>query len=202
MRRFIRTSRWDDVYQQLDVEEMPWFYSKLDRDVDRALVELRLSRGAALDIGTGPGTQAINLARRDFKVTATDISPTAIYKAIGRAEAAGVKIKFIQDDILYTRLDMKFNLILDRGCFHVLAPRDRDKYAKTVKGLLKADGYLFLKAFSHREPSGQGPYRFKPEEIEEIFALYFRMRSIKDTTFYGNLQRPPKALFCVMQAIK
>lgn len=56
---------------------MPWFNPELDEDLENALDELGLRSGSALDLGTGPGTQAIHLARRGFDVTATDISETA-----------------------------------------------------------------------------------------------------------------------------
>ncbi|HBZ01238.1 MAG TPA: hypothetical protein DEO84_07975, partial [candidate division Zixibacteria bacterium] len=61
-------SHWDDVYRRLEVEEMPWFNPELDRDIEKALDNLNIKKGKALDIGTGPGTQAIELAKRGFKV--------------------------------------------------------------------------------------------------------------------------------------
>ena len=43
-----------------------------------------------------------------------------------------------------TRLAGLFDLIFDRGCFHVLAPERREEYVSTVAGLMKPGGYLFL----------------------------------------------------------
>ena len=40
-----------------------------------------------LDVGSGPGTQAIALARRGFRVTATDLSVAAVEGARQRARA-------------------------------------------------------------------------------------------------------------------
>lgn len=69
---------WEALYQEKPVETMPWFNPDLDPDVEEALLTLDLSNGTALDLGTGPGTQAIALAERGFQVIATDLSETAI----------------------------------------------------------------------------------------------------------------------------
>ena len=199
MRRFIRTTHWDDVYQQLEIEEMPWFSAKLDRDVDKALVQYKIRKGSIIDIGSGPGTQAISLARLGFKVTAIDISETAIRKARIRAAEEEVRVKFLQDDILQSAMEDHFNLAIDRGCFHTVNPPQRSDYVITVHSVLKADGYLFLKCFSYKEPPGPGPYRFRPQDIRELFEPLFKIHSISDSTFKGTLARAPKALFCVLQ---
>jgi len=199
MNRLVATNHWNDLYQQVAVEEMPWFYARLDRDVEKALAELRIARGPALDIGSGPGTQAIELARLGFKVTGIDVSEAAVEKARSRASDQGVKVEFVCGDALKTKLHNAFDLIVDRGCFHVLEGNMRKKYVTTVSRLLKAHGYLLLKTFSHKELPGPGPSRFRPDEIEELFSGSLGIRSLRDTTFHGNHRKPPRALFCVMQ---
>ena len=72
---------WEGLYRQDDVESMPWFQPELDHDVAAALVALGVEKGRVLDLGTGPGTQAIALAERGFAVTATDLSAAAVEKA-------------------------------------------------------------------------------------------------------------------------
>jgi cyclopropane fatty-acyl-phospholipid synthase-like methyltransferase len=199
LRKSINKSHWDDVYKRLEIEEMPWFNPKLDRDIEKALNDLKIKKGSALDIGTGPGTQAIELAKRGFKVTATDISKTAIRKAFRRTEAEEVEISFLTDDILNSKLDDRYNLAIDRGCFHVINPSKRADYVIVVHNILKARGYLFLKCFSFKEPPGPGPYRFKAEEIKELFEPLFKIHPIKESSFKGTLPRAPKALFCILQ---
>jgi len=83
--------------------------------------------------------------RRGFDVTATDVSGAAIDLAKTKAERQDINIVWKQDDILQTGLTRQFDFILDRGCFHVLRPDRRQAYFSTVAGLLKPDGYLFLK---------------------------------------------------------
>ncbi len=190
---------WDAMYQQQPIETMPWFYPELDDDLRQALDRLGLRRGAALDLGTGPGTQAMQLAQRGFAVTAVDISEAAIRLAREKAEAQGLTITWQQDDVLATRLSGPFDLIFDRGCFHVLPPERRPDYASTIAGLLKPRGFFFLKCFSHLQPGTQGPHRFTPEQIHEIFGSQLQVQSIEETVYQGTLDPLPHALFCVLQ---
>ncbi len=190
---------WEDWYQEHEVESMPWFNPELDADLKNALDELGLRGGSLLDLGTGPGTQAMQLARLGFEVTATDISEVAVCLAGEKAKEQGLYITWVQDDILATRLISQFDLIFDRGCFHVLAPEQRQDYVRIVSGLLKKDGYLFLKCLSRLQPGEQGPFRFTAREIREIFGSRFSILSIKETVYQGTLDPPPWALFCIMQ---
>jgi len=191
--------RWEMLYQEQAVASMPWFHPALDDDLKNALEELGLQGGSALDLGTGPGTQAMQLARRGFEVTATDISGTAIRLARGEAEKQGLTITWEQDDILDTRLARQFDLIFDRGCFHVLAPAQRQEYVRIIRGLLKPGGHLFLKCFSHLQPGEQGPYRFTPAQIREVFGRWLRVLSIQETLYQGTLDPLPRALFCMVR---
>ncbi|OGP25406.1 MAG: methyltransferase type 11 [Deltaproteobacteria bacterium GWB2_55_19] len=189
---------WEKLYKAEPVEKMPWFNPELDSDLAEALEALDIRGGLALDIGTGPGTQAFRLAEMGFEVTATDLSPTAIRKARKAAREKVLNIDFRVDNILATRLSGKFDIIFDRGCFHVLPPEQRGVYGEAVEGLLNDGGYFFLKCFSHRETKVQGgPYRFTRKALKEAFGPAFRAISIKDTVYQGTLEALPKALFSV-----
>lgn len=190
---------WEQLYQEKPVETMPWFNPDLDADLERALTKLNLHAGTVLDLGTGPGTQAMRLAERGFQVTGSDLSEAAIQKAEGIAKEKGLDIAWKQDDILNSKLDQKFDFALDRGCFHVLPPERRQDYVRVVEGLVKPGGYLFLKCFSHLQLGETGPHRFTPEQIREIFGNSFNVRSVEETVYQGTLDPLPKALFCVME---
>jgi len=190
---------WEKRYQEEEIEAMPWFHPALDHDFDRTLKAMAIARGSVLDLGTGPGTQAIALAKRGFEVTASDISETAVKKARLRTKEEGLTIDFLQDDILKSRLEGGFDLVLDRGCFHVIAPEQRNVYVETIHRLLVLKGHLFLKCFSHLEPGDEGPYRFTTQQISNLFASMFDIVSIEDSFFEGNHQPSPKALFCVLK---
>lgn len=190
---------WEQLYQDKNVESMPWFNPDLDPDLDQTLTKLNLQAVTALDLGTGPGTQAIALAERGFQVTATDLSATATQQALEQAKEKGLNISFKQDDILNSNLDQEFDFVFDRGCFHVLPPERRQDYVRVVASLTKPRGYLFLKCFSDLENREEGPYRFRPEQIKEIFSSRFNVCSVQETVYHGTLNPLPKALFCVLK---
>jgi ubiquinone/menaquinone biosynthesis C-methylase UbiE len=113
-----------------------------------------------MDLGTGPATQAIWLVKRGFNVIGSDLSEAAINRA-RKVYASEKTVNFIVDNILNTKLKSnEFNYIFDRGCFHVLSPRDRKEYINKVKRILKDNGILFLKCFSDKEP--QSLQRYHP----------------------------------------
>ncbi|MFB2923965.1 class I SAM-dependent methyltransferase [Aerosakkonema funiforme] len=190
---------WEQLYQEKPVETMPWFNADLDPDLEQALTKLNLQAGTVLDLGTGPGTQAIALAQRGFKVTGTDLSPTAVQKAEEKAKEKGLNIIWKQDDILNSKLDEQFDFVFDRGCFHVFTADLRQDYLRAVDKSIEPNGYLFLKCFSHKEPRDAGPYRFTPEEIKQIFNKKFNICDIQETVYQGTLKPFPLALFCVLQ---
>src|SRR2546422_74143 len=114
-----RTAWWEGLYATSDVEDLPWYTPDLDKDFERALTGHRLQGKRILDLGTGPATQAMNLAKRGFDVIGTDISSSAIKKAKAAAKAAGLTIEFRVDDILTSKLPAGFvDVIIDRGVVH------------------------------------------------------------------------------------
>ncbi len=74
-------SDWETYYKNNEVTKMPWYDKNLDHDLENEIKTRNVSSGRFLDLGTGPGTQAIQLAKQGFDVTATDLSENAILKA-------------------------------------------------------------------------------------------------------------------------
>jgi len=190
-------SDWNELYHNdNEVEKLPWYYEALDNDLEEEIRILGVKDGRFLDLGTGPGTQAIQLSNIGFSVTGTDISVSAIK----RARQLSSKVSFMVDNILETQLDEEgFDFIFDRGCFHVLAPEKRTDYVKTVHKTLAKDGFLFLKCFSIKEPMTEGPYKFSAEDISSLFTQHFIISKIKETVYQGTLETWPRALFVVMK---
>jgi SAM-dependent methyltransferase len=191
---------WNLRYKNEIVTNMPWYNEKLDHDLEEEIVQRRIpscNDDKLLDLGTGPGTQAICLSEFGFNVTGSDLSEYAIEKARKISD----RVNFIVDDILDSKFnENEFEYIFDRGCFHVLPINDRSRYVSKVNNILKKNGILFLKCFSDKEMLvEQGPYRFSPDKIKEIFGSDFEILSIKETVYQGTLDPLPKALFVVMR---
>lgn len=209
MNRSIRTT--DDVLAMLDrllAEDDPrrqlepdagnwwdWFYSDRERDVpffaaqpDENLVAYvergLVTPGRAVDLGCGPGRNAIYLASQGFEVEAVDMSRVALEWASERAREAGVLVAFREASIFAAGLpDGEFDLVYDSGCLHHLAPHRRPAYLDLIGRLLAPGGHYALTCFAtgemgselpdvefYRERSLLGGMAFSQEELRYIFS--------------------------------
>jgi ubiquinone/menaquinone biosynthesis C-methylase UbiE len=192
---------WNNLYSNQKVETMPWYNEQLDSDLEQELERRKVSKGRILDLGTGPATQAIQLAKRGLEVTGSDVSEAAINRAkdVYGHNNKDTKISFILDDILNSKMEDKmFDYVFDRGCFHVLPIEKRPVYVSEINRILDDKGILFLKCFSTKEPRQEGPYKFSENEIRQLFGNGFVIISVKDTVYQGKLNPLPRALFVVM----
>ncbi len=100
---------WDNLYSNQKVETMPWYNEQLDSDLEEELERRKVSKGRILDLGTGPATQAIQLAKRGLEVTGSDVSDAAIHraKAVYGHNNRDTKISFTVDDILNSKMEDK-----------------------------------------------------------------------------------------------
>ncbi len=194
-----RFPNWDILYRQ-NVKILPWYSEKLDADLENEIKQRKITKGRFLDLGTGPGTQAIQLANMGFVVTGTDLSENAIQKA----RKLDGTINFMVDDILDSKLEKNsFDYILDRGCFHVLPNDIWNQYCKKICEILDENGLFFLKCFSIKEKMlTYGPYRFSEQDLRNIFGKDFVIESIIDSVYQGTLPFFPKSLFAVMSKKK
>lgn len=190
---------WDSYYKDNNVEDMPWYESNLDMDLKNEIQSRNLSKGKFLDLGTGPGTQAIQLSKLGFDVTGTDLSENAIKKAKNLSS----QVNFITDDFLNSKLpENEFHFIFDRGCFHIFDIEQRENYVYQIKRILVDNGILFLKCMSIEEKTlseDEGPHRLSQSELKQVFSNDFEIQTIKDSVFQGKIDPLPKALFSVMK---
>lgn len=192
---------WNNLYSSQNVETMPWYNENLDSDLEEELKRRKISKGRILDLGTGPATQAIQLAKRGLHVTGSDVSDPAINRAmeVYVHDKEDKEISFTVDDILNSKIkDKSFDYVFDRGCFHVLPIQKRPVYIREINRILDNSGILFLKCFSIKEPRQEGPYKFSEDEIRQAFGNDFVIISVKDTLYQGTLDLLPRALFVVM----
>ena len=190
---------WDAYYKENEVEKMPWFEENLDLDIKEEIELKEIKKGNFLDLGTGPGTQAAQLAKIGFNVTGSDLSQNAVDKA----KKLYSDPSYVADDILNSKFpDNEFDFILDRGCFHVFDIEQRPNYVTQIKHILEKNGILFLKCMSVEEkilPDDKGPNRLSKSELKQVFSNDFEIDSIKDTVYQGTMDPLPKALFAVLK---
>src|SRR5215467_1075667 len=107
-----------------------------------------LSPGRALDLGCGTGANSVFLARHGFEVTGVDFSAVALAKAGRSAEAAGVRVDFVEDDLTgLRRVSGPFDVLVDYGTLDDLSRADRDGYVRSVVPLARPGARFLLWCF-------------------------------------------------------
>lgn len=122
-----------------------------------------LSAKRVLDIGCGTGTFAVLLKKRFPKVEVIGLDPDqkALARASGKAEKAGVSIRFDQgfaDELQYE--SGSFGVVFSSFMFHHLESKDREKTLREVRRVLKPSGTFYLLDFEVSQAgSGHGLFR-------------------------------------------
>lgn len=163
---FIHTM--DDLFHMLDryTEGVDWntFYTKRDKPApflkynklpDQCVVAFMKEHQikSACEFGCGEGRNAIYLAKEGVDTEAYDLSEIAIENAkkIAR-ESRAEKAVFQAGDIFALDFNgKKFELVIDSGVFHHLAPHRRLQYRDIVSNILAENGYFILLCFAAGE---------------------------------------------------
>lgn len=134
------------------VTAVPWD-TKAPKENVVAWQEQALISGDVLDIGCGLGDNAIFLARHGHRVTALDISPTALITAERRAADAGVHVTFaVADAAELTGYQQAFDTIVDSGMFHCLDDPAKASYAAAAYRAARPGARLLMACFSPDNP--------------------------------------------------
>ncbi|MDK9499568.1 class I SAM-dependent methyltransferase [Streptomyces katrae] len=179
-------SWWDGFYADRS-KPVPFFVAKPDENLvsyaDRGLIR----PGRALDLGCGPGRNALHLAALGFEVDAVDLSPTALAWAEERAREAGTTgVRFHRGDafrLTAAELTGPYDLVYDSGCFHHLPPHRRVSYLALLDRVLAPGGHFALTCFAsgamgselpdaelYRRGSLGGGLAYTPESLRLIFS--------------------------------
>lgn len=143
-------SWWDGFYADRS-KPVPFFADAPDENLVSYLDRGLIAPGRALDLGCGPGRNAVYLASLGFEVDAVDLSPAAIAWARERAGETPGEVRFLCGDafrLADTELRAGYDLIYDSGCFHHLPPHRRISYLALLERHLAPGGRFGLVCFA------------------------------------------------------
>ncbi|MEU7059362.1 class I SAM-dependent methyltransferase [Streptomyces sp. NPDC046197] len=176
---------WDGFYADR-ARPVPFFVAKPDESLVAWLDRGALGGRRALDLGCGPGRNALHLAARGYEVDAVDLSPAAVAWARERAGEAGATVRFRCGNafaLAETELTGPYDLVYDSGCFHHLPPHRRVSYLALLDRVLAPGGHLALTCFAaggmgselpdaelYRTGRLHGGLAYTPESLRRIFA--------------------------------
>ena len=122
-----------------------------------------LSDKEIFDFGGGTGLLTLPLAKQAEFVTLVDISEKMLEQARLKAEQQDIKnIQFLEQDLLETPLEQKFDLIVVCRVLHHMS--DLDAALSLFHQHLKEDGKLLIADFTKTEPKHHG---FDIAELEK-----------------------------------
>jgi len=174
------------------VARMPWETGPRQELV--ALVRAGgLRPGRALDLGCGTGANSVFLGQHGFDVTGVDFAPAALAKAARAAEAAGVKIDLVEDDLTaLRRVSGPFDVLVDYGTLDDLSASDRDRYVRNVVPLARPGARFLLWCFQwppRRLDRWLGFMPVAPGEVARRFGNEFTIEQL------GGTERPAMRRF-------
>jgi cyclopropane fatty-acyl-phospholipid synthase-like methyltransferase len=138
---------WDTFYSERD-RGVPFFVNSPDENLVSYFESKRLKSGKVLELGCGPGRNAIYLAEMDCHVDAVDLSKESLQWAKERATEKNVSINFINENIFELEIaEGEYDIVYDSGCFHHIAPHRRMSYINLVTKALKPGGFFALTCF-------------------------------------------------------
>ncbi|KAA0548986.1 methyltransferase domain-containing protein [Bacillus sp. BGMRC 2118] len=188
---------WESFYEDR-TKKIPFFQVK---GPDENLVDY-FDRGfeprKALDLGCGPGRNAIYMAKKGCQVDAIDISEKAIEWVNERAMEEDVEINLYCDSVFNFEFEeQSYDFIYDSGLFHHLAPHRRLTYIKILKKALKKDGKFGLVCFNtdgalptpdwqvYKERSLKGGIGYTEKRLRQVFEqdfTFIECRKMKNIT--------------------
>ena len=185
---------WDSFYADR-AKPCPFFVDAPDESLFEWVNGGLIRPGRALDLGCGHGRNAVFLARAGFDVEGVDFSQTAIDWAGERVKEAGVDVTLTCRSVF--ELDIRpgtCDLVYDSGCFHHMAPDQREPYVQLVANALKPGGWFGLTCFRPEGGSGYtdedvyergslgGGLGYTEQRLREIWSQGLQVRQLRQMT--------------------
>ena len=172
-----KASAWfDDMYQKNreNQEKIPWARQAVNPLLQSYINEDREHKGTALVIGCGLGDDAHALALAGYKVTAIDVSESALIQAKERFPKSLIVFKK-QDIFEYEEV---FDFVFEAFTIQSLPIEFRVKMIKAVANRVAKNGTLLIVAHKHEHEFQGPPYPLTKEEIEK-----FKEHDLKEDSF-------------------
>jgi SAM-dependent methyltransferase len=188
---------WDANYA---AGEIPWDRGEPSPELVELLEAGRLPRGRALDVGCGTGTNARFLAARGWAVVGVDVSGRALERAAAAPEPSGGSVEWRRADFLVDAPPAgPFDLVFDRGCFHVFdEPGDRARFAGRVARCLAPGGrWVSLLGSTEGPPREEGPPRRSARDIADAVEPSLEIVELRAIEFDVDRPEPARAWFLI-----
>jgi SAM-dependent methyltransferase len=173
--------------------ETPWDTGVPNPELVRVVEAGGLPGRSLLEIGSGTGTNAVELAKRGYQVTAVDLVGLAVQRGIDRAKEAGVSVRFLTGDFTKLELGGPFESVFDSGVYHGIRQRDLSGFVSALQLLTRPKSRWLSLTGSSRDQNPNGPPTVSETEIRRELETTFRVLELKE--FRLNLRSDLSPLF-------
>lgn len=196
MIREMAAQDWNEHYVR---GELPWDTDEPDPHLVDLVRAGTIAPGRALEIGSGTGTNALWLAAHGFDVLGIDVSERAVEMANAKAGRDAPRVTFSMHDFLEDTLAGPFDVVFDRGCFHVFdEPEQRARFAQRVADVLRPEGlWLSLIGSTEGPARDHGPPRRNARDIVSALEPALEVVSLRATEFDAGLPTAARAWVCL-----
>lgn len=124
-----------------------------------------------LDCSCGIGTQAIGLAKYGYNLTATDISPNAVARAVVESQKVGVNIRFGVADMrsLISQVEGVFDVVIscDNSLPHIITDNELLAAIQNMWAKLETPGLLLISIRDYEKIINEKPVATVPKIIDD-----------------------------------
>ncbi|MGD1019359.1 MAG: class I SAM-dependent methyltransferase [Verrucomicrobiia bacterium] len=166
--------------------ETPWDTGKPSEELLRVLGTGKLTGKTVLEFGCGTGTNAVELARRGFIVTAMDVAEPAIRIARDKARAVGVTVDFRVADVLKDDLGGPYDILFDRGVYHCVRTIDLKQFQEFLRKSTRPGSWWLSMAGNAKEDTDPGPPVVSEDEIRAELGTLFDIVELHEFRFAMN----------------
>ena len=166
--------------QRYILGDAPWDTGRPSPELVRVVEAGLLPGKTALEFGCGTGTNAIELARHGYRVTAVDAVDVAIDRAQEKARRAGVTVDFQRGDLTQLNLGGPYDVLFDMGLYHMIRSGNLPGFLQTLKRTSRPGTRWFSLAGNARETNPNGPPTVEEEDIRTELGPLFKILDLHE----------------------
>ena len=177
-----------EFFERYEKGDLPWQIDRPQPEVLR-LIEEGKFESPVLDLGCGAGDNAVELARRGYRVLGMDVVPDALRRAREKAEKARLSQppEFLLGDALkLEESGVEAETILDCALFHTFEDEERPAYVRGLGSVLSSGGRLHILSFSELETREPGPRRLTRESILGAFGKSWELEEAVRSRYWDR----------------
>ena len=173
----------EDISRCYAAETPPWDSGRPSSELIRVVEAGRFPGATVLEMGCGTGTNAVELARRGYRVTAVDLAASAVEKGRAKAIRAGVPVDFRVGDLTQVELGGPYDCLFDLGLYHGIRDRDLAGVCEALQRVSRRGTLWLSLAGNAKEIAPEGPPVVTEAEFRNELEPLFRILDVHEFRF-------------------